>query len=63
MKNWRTTVLGILGAGLILAISKGWIDKDTSTFIGVVIASIFGYVSTDIQSLGGTNAPPKKDEK
>lgn len=63
MKNWRTSILGILGAGVLLASSKGWIDADTATFIGAVLASIFGYVSTDIQSLGGTNVPPSKDEK
>ena len=63
MKNWRTSILGILGAGVLLASSKGWIDADTANFIGAVLASIFGYVSTDIQSLGGTNPPHKKDEK
>jgi hypothetical protein len=63
MKNWRTSILGILGAGTLWASSKGWIDADTATFIGAVLASIFGYVSTDIQSLGGTNPPHKKDEK
>ncbi len=63
MKNWRTTILGILGAGVILATSKGWIDKDMATFIGAVLASIFGYVSTDIQSIGGSQPPVKKDEK
>jgi hypothetical protein len=63
MKNWRTTVLGILGAGVILATSKGWIDNDMAVFIGVVLTSVFGYVSTDIQSIVGGNTPPKKDEK
>lgn len=63
MKNYRTTILGILGAGIILATSKGWIDQEIAAFVGAVIASIFGYVSVDVQSLGGTNVPPKKDEK
>lgn len=65
MKNWRTTVLGILGAATILATSKGWIDTDIATFIGTALAAIFGVVSSDAPQsiLGGTNPPPKKDEK
>ena len=64
MKNWKTTVLGILGAGLVLATSKGWIDQEMATFIGALIVAIFGVVTQDVtQNLGGSNPPPKKDEK
>lgn len=60
-KNWRTTVLGILGAGLVLATSKGWIDEQTATFIGALIVAIFGVVAQDgTSNLIGTR-PPKKD--
>ena len=33
MKNWRTSILGILGAGVLLASSKGWIDGDTANIV------------------------------
>jgi hypothetical protein len=59
MKNWRTTVLGILGAGVILATSKGWIDQDIASFIGVVLTGAFGYVSTDIQSFDAGLPKPR----
>lgn len=61
MKDWKTTVLGILGAGLVLSTSKGWIDEQTATFIGALIVAIFGVVAQDVKSnLIGTR-PPKKD--
>ena len=64
MKNWKTTVLGILGAGLVLATSKGWIDQEMATFIGALIVAIFGVVTQDVtQNLGGSKPPPNKDEK
>ena len=47
MKNWKTTVLGILGAGLVLAKAKGWIDEQTSIFVGALIVAIFGAVASD----------------
>lgn len=47
MRNWKTTVLGILGAGLVLATAKGWIDEQTATFIGAVIVAVFGAVAQD----------------
>ena len=47
MKDWRTTVLGILGAGLLLATSKGWIDNDIAVFIGTALTALFGIVATD----------------
>ena len=55
MKNWKTTVLGILGAGLLLATSKGWIDNDISAFIGSALAVLFGLAATDSTSkdIGG----------
>ena len=65
MKNWKTTVLGILGAGLILATSKGWIDSDIASFIGASIVAIFGVTAKDYNVTGivGGNVPPPKDEK
>ena len=50
MKNWKTTVLGILGAGLLLATSKGWIDNELSVFIGSTLAVLFGIASKDATS-------------
>lgn len=49
MKDWKTTVLGILGAGLVLATSKRWIDEQTATFVGAVIVAVFGVVAQDSQ--------------
>jgi len=65
MKNWRTTVLGILGAGILLAASKGWIDNDIAVFIGTALTALFGIVATDSGSEKETNSiglpiPPKK---
>jgi len=55
MKNWKTTVLGILVAGLLLATSKGWIDNDLSIFIGSILATLFGLASKDASTtdIGG----------
>jgi len=62
MKNWKTTVLGILGAGLVLAKANGWIDEQTSVFIGALIVAVFGAVASDGDNkLIGTR-PPKKDQ-
>ena len=47
MKNWKTTVLGIFGAAVILAIGKGWIDKDIAIFIGATATALFGIAATD----------------
>ena len=70
IKNWKTTVLGIIGAATILATSKGWIDNDIATFIGASVVAIFGLSTKDHnvtggtkQSIGGTIPPPDKDEK
>lgn len=49
MKNWKTTVLGILGAATLLATSKGWIDKDIAIFIGTALTALFGVVSSDVK--------------
>ncbi len=75
MKNWKTTVLGLLGAGLVLATSKGWIDQDIAAFIGTALIAIFGAVSKDFNVSGsklsvsaddigggGIQNPPKKQE-
>jgi len=65
MKNWKTTVLGILGAGLLLATSKGWIDNDLSIFIGSAIVALFGLYTKDSTNKdgdiggGGIKNPPK----
>jgi hypothetical protein len=64
MKNWKTTVLGILGAGLLLATSKGWIDNDLSIFIGSAIVALFGLSAKDSAGKediggGGIKNPPK----
>lgn len=56
MKNWKTTLLGILGAATILATSKGWIDNDIAAFIGVIITSLFGINAKDNNVTGGTVA-------
>jgi hypothetical protein len=50
MKNWKTTVLGILGAGLLFATSKGWISNDLSIFIGSSLVALFGIASKDATS-------------
>ena len=47
MKNWKTTVLGILGAGVTLAVAKNWIDKELAAFIGATLIAIFGVVTQD----------------
>ena len=57
MKNWKTTVLGILGAGLLLATSKGWIDNDLSIFIGSVIVTLFGLASKDASNKEASETP------
>lgn len=49
MKDWKTTVLGILGAGVLLATSKGWIDADIAIFIGTAITALFGLSASDGQ--------------
>jgi hypothetical protein len=53
-KNWKTTLLGILGGALILATSKGWIDKEISAFVGSSLVAIFGLVSKDFNVSGRT---------
>ena len=65
MKDWKTTVLGILGAGLVLAMSKGWIDEQTATFVGALIIAIFGVAAQDGTNklIGGSRPPADKDEK
>jgi hypothetical protein len=50
MKNWKTTVLGILMAGVLLAIAKGWIDKEVGAFIEATLIAVFGIVSEDASS-------------
>ena len=47
MKNWKTTVLGLVGAFVLLATSKEWIDQDVAAFIGATLTAIFGLVSSD----------------
>lgn len=47
MKDWKTTVGGILAAGVILATAKKWIDLDVAAFLGSAIAIAFGLASKD----------------
>jgi hypothetical protein len=61
MKNWKTTILGILAAALILAVSKGWIDNDISAFIGATIVALFGVASKDHDVSGIVGDHPPKD--
>lgn len=64
MKNWRTSLLGVLIAGIFLAIAKGWIDKEVGAFIETALIALFGVASTDSKKfIGGSNPPPSKDEK
>ena len=68
MKNWKTTVLGLVGAFVLLATSKEWIDQDVAAFIGATLTAIFGLVSSDgvlskKSLIVGENIPPEKDEK
>lgn len=65
MKNWKTTVLGILGAAIVLATSKRWIDQEIAAFVGALIVALFGTIATDssINLIGGSTPPPSKDEK
>ncbi len=61
MKNWKTTLLGILAAALILAVAKGWIDNDVSAFIGASIVAVFGAVSKDYNVSGIVGDRPPSD--
>lgn len=47
MKNWKTTLSGILAAGIILATAKKWIDVDVAAFLGSAVAIFFGASATD----------------
>jgi len=47
MKNWKTTLSGILAAGIILATAKKWIDIDVAAFLGSSVAIFFGVSATD----------------
>lgn len=58
-KNWKTSVLGVLGAGLVWATAKGFIDKDTATFIGTGLIAAFGLVSKDFNISGSDIGLPK----
>lgn len=49
MKDWKTTVLGILGAAVLLATSKGWIDNDIAIFVGTALTALFGIAATDVK--------------
>jgi hypothetical protein len=40
IKNWKTTLAGVLVAGNTFALAKGIIDKDTFTFILGVLLSL-----------------------
>ena len=59
MKNWKTTVLGILMAGVLLAIAKGWIDKELGAFIEATLIAVFGIVSEDVKPKGLIGTRPK----
>jgi len=61
MKNWKTTLLGILGAGVVLATAKGWIDKEIAAFVGSAIVALFGIATQDATSrLVGTRPNDRK---
>ena len=60
MKNWRTTLLGVLGAGLILATSKGLIDQELAAFIGATVMAIFGAASSDSKVQGIVSPKPPR---
>lgn len=47
MKNWKTTLSGILGAGIVLATAKKWIDLDLAGFLGSAVLIFFGASATD----------------
>ena len=47
MKDWKTSVLGVIGACVIFATGKGYIDIDTATFIGSIVTILFGVASSD----------------
>jgi hypothetical protein len=67
MKNWKTTLTGVSSiiGGIALFVNQP--DKIQEA-IGMVIIGI-GFLSakdhnvSGIQNLGGSNPPPKKDEK
>jgi len=52
IKNWRTTLVSIVGATTLLATSKGWIDTDIAAYIGSVVVIIFGVTSKDFNQTG-----------
>lgn len=61
MKNWKTTLLGFLGAFWILAqpiIANGDFDlnRDWKNLVGAAIAAAFGLLTKDKNVTGGSVA-------
>ena len=62
MKNWKTTLIGIIGmiylvAGLILVGFKRFTLTEFSsslTFVGVFLGALLGFFSKDSDVTGGT---------
>lgn len=40
MKNWKTTVAGLIVAGVGFSLYMGWIDQATATAIGLLAAAV-----------------------
>jgi hypothetical protein len=40
LKNWKTSLAGVLVAGLTFAVAKGYIDKDTYFLIFGILVSL-----------------------
>lgn len=68
-KDWKTSVFGTLATTCISLATLETAYQVYFAAAGIIFGAIFSLVSTDskpsvdIQSLGGTNVPPKKDEK
>jgi hypothetical protein len=68
-KDWKTTVFGTLATTCITLATLETAYQVYFAAAGIIFGAIFSLVSTDakssvdIQSLGGSNPPTKKDER
>lgn len=49
-KNLKTTILGFVGAFLLYATAKEWIDKDLSLLLNSSVVILFGLETKDADS-------------
>lgn len=51
LKNWKTTLAGIIGIVVVLGTSMGWLTHDQATMIGALAASFGLMAATDAKAL------------